>query len=112
MSDLPDRQTGSDHLDVLDERPRRQPRAVSPRHQLSLAAAVRAAYLDALPWGTPDQRAHALDLGLRLLPVKKAHGYIRRDRAIGRATGNRHLAAVLTRAVREWEAGPPAGAPA
>jgi hypothetical protein len=67
-------------------------------------ASVRRAYLEALPWGSFVQRNRALDLALLLLPIKKANEYRQLDQAIGRMAGNRHLALILTDAVRRWEA--------
>jgi hypothetical protein len=67
-------------------------------------ASVHRANLEALPWGSFVQRNRALDLALLLLPIKKANEYRQLDQAIGRMAGNRHLALILTDAVRRWEA--------
>ncbi|MDQ6671540.1 MAG: phosphotransferase [Chloroflexota bacterium] len=66
-------------------------------------AGVRTAYLEALPWKSFVQRERALSLALLLLPIKKADEYRQLDQAIGREAGNRHLALILTEAVRRWE---------
>jgi hypothetical protein len=64
---------------------------------------VRAAYLDALPWGTRSARKRGFALAMALLPIKKAHEYMRTDFALGRVEGNRHLTAILLNMLRRWE---------
>lgn len=46
-------------------------------------AALRDAYLDALPWGTRDERARAFELAIRLAPVKTAYEGIQFAGALG-----------------------------
>lgn len=46
-------------------------------------AAVRDAYLDALPWGTREERARSFELAMRLAPIKTAYEGIQFADALG-----------------------------
>ncbi len=66
---------------------------------------LRAAYLDALPWGTAAERERACTLALALAPIKTAYEGRLFDAAVGRPRPNSTLAAwCLTRALARWEA--------
>ncbi len=66
---------------------------------------LRAAYLDALPWGDRAERERACTLALALAPIKTAYEGRLFDAAVGRPRPNSTLAAwCLTRALARWEA--------
>ncbi|WP_216327930.1 phosphotransferase [Deinococcus aestuarii] len=81
------------------------PQAVTGIDGTPTVLAVRAAYLDTLPWRTWEERATGLDLALQLAPIKAlAEGEAFND-ALGRERGNPVQAAfLLLRALRRWEA--------
>jgi hypothetical protein len=67
--------------------------------------ALRAAYQDALPWGTPSGRERALDLALCVAPIKTAYEGILLAEALGWEEGMPHIAAwALGRALARWRA--------
>jgi hypothetical protein len=66
------------------------------------AAAVRDAYLDALPWGTREERARAFELALLLSPIRYAYA----DRLFARALGWNAAEPVATwvaLALKRWD---------
>ena len=65
--------------------------------------AVRDAYLDALPWGTPAERRRAFDLALSLAPVKTAHEAQAYADALGWSGLPDPVGFCLVRALRRWE---------
>ncbi len=69
------------------------------------ARAVRDAYLDALPWQTRERRGRALDLALRLAPIKTAYEGEIFAEARGWADGHPRLTAwCMARALQRWGA--------
>lgn len=66
------------------------------------AAAVRAAYLDALPWADRAERERAFDVALLLSPIRYAHADLRFADAMGWEP-HRQIASWLRLAVRRWE---------
>ena len=65
---------------------------------------LRAAYLDALPWGMRAARERALDLALCLSPLKHAHEAMRLADALGWSEGAPHICAwALARALPRWQ---------
>jgi hypothetical protein len=67
-------------------------------------AELRAVYLDALPWGSREEREAACTLALALAPLKTAYEGRVFDQARGRPHPNPRLAAwCLTRALARWE---------
>ncbi len=67
--------------------------------------AVRDAFLDALPWQTRERRERALDLALRLAPIKLAYEGEIFAEARGWAGGHPRLTAwCMARALQRWEA--------
>lgn len=67
-------------------------------------AALRAAYLDALPWRTRAERERALALALRLSPLKHAYEGMRFADALGWEEGLPHVTAwAAARMLARWE---------
>lgn len=65
---------------------------------------LRAAYLDALPWGTRAARERALDLALCLSPLKHAYEAQRLAAALGWPEGAPHITAwALARVLPRWQ---------
>lgn len=65
-------------------------------------AALRAAYLDALPWGTRAERA--LEIALCLSPLKHAYEGMRLAAALGWEEGMPHVTAwAAARMLRRWQ---------
>ena len=90
----------------LGERAAWSPSPDSPLYTPS-EVALRDAYLAALPWGTPDERARAFALAMALAPIKTAHEGIVFDAALGRGTGvggSFGTAWALSRALPRWQA--------
>lgn len=68
-------------------------------------AALRDAYLSALPWGTPATRQRAFTLAMALAPVKTAYEGIVLGEALGWGAGSPFGTAwALARALPRWEA--------
>src|SRR5579859_436093 len=68
-------------------------------------AALRAAYLDALPWSTRAARERALTLALCLSPLKHAYEGLRFADALGWEEGLPHVTAwAAARMLARWEA--------
>jgi hypothetical protein len=65
--------------------------------------AVRDAYLDALPWGTPAERRRAFDLALCLAPIKTAHEAQAYADALGWSGLPEPVGFSLVRALQRWE---------
>lgn len=65
------------------------------------ADAVRAAYLDTLPWATRDERERAFDLAQLLSPVRYAHADLRFADAMGWDPSGQ-VASWLAIALRRW----------
>jgi hypothetical protein len=66
-------------------------------------AALRAVYLDALPWGTRPARERALTLALRLAPLKHAYEGMRLADALGWEEGMPHVTAwAVARMLARW----------
>ena len=95
-----------DNARALDEEggPARD-QGVNPCAQRSSAAAVRRAYLDALPWKTYGQRERALELAGYLWPIKDAMICKADMLALGQERRWSELTGVdMARALRRWEA--------
>lgn len=74
---------------------------------------LRAAYLDALPWGTRVARERALSVALCLSPLKHAYEALRLADALGWREGAPHVTAwALARALPRWQAFAAASPPA
>jgi hypothetical protein len=70
-------------------------------------AALRDAYLDALPWGTREDRARAFALAMRLAPVKTAYDGIVFADALGwGGEPSLPVAWAASRMLARWEAAP------
>jgi hypothetical protein len=77
---------------------------VEPERDTAETRAVRRAYLDALPWGTPAERERAFDLAMCLSPLR----YARTEQAMAARHGQERgwsndMAWWLTRALNRWE---------
>lgn len=69
-------------------------------------AALRAAYLNALPWRTTSERERALTLALCLSPLKHAYEGMRFAEALGWEEGLPHVTAwAVARMLARWESG-------
>lgn len=69
----------------------------------STQAAIRAAYLDELPWGSRAERERAMDLARLLTPIRNAHADLRFADALGWDPSDQ-VAMWMTLALRRWEA--------
>jgi thiamine kinase-like enzyme len=77
---------------------------VEPERETPETHAVRRAYLEALPWGSPADRARAFDLAMCLSPIRYA--WIEQRMAIRHGNERQwsnNMAWWLTRALARWE---------
>jgi hypothetical protein len=77
---------------------------VEPERDTPETRAVRGAYLEALPWGTPDERERAFDLAMCLAPLRYAWAEQRMAIRHGdERAWSEDMAWWLTKALDRWE---------